>query len=75
MDRFCKSLASSILLQAVKDYRSLLNGSLKETKEVNLKELDKFFKSKWFRNLCDIVDIDSELYIEQIIERMSVAEV
>lgn len=74
MTDFCKSLASNILLQAYKDYRALLRGTLKPTKEVNIKELDEFLKSKWCRNLCDIVDISSDTYIEQIIQMMNDAE-
>lgn len=48
-----KALAAGILMQAIKDYPLALEYDKRgiQTKECNLKELDKFFRSDWFDTL------------------------
>jgi len=56
-----RGLAAAILLQAVNDYRRLQSGALKEDNTVSQNELNKFFSSEWYEDLCDICNIDSEM--------------
>jgi hypothetical protein len=48
-----EDLANAIIIQAVDDYRGLLGGA-KSSVEVNQTELEKFFKSEWYRVLSDV---------------------
>jgi hypothetical protein len=48
-----EDLANAIIIQAADDYRSLLGGA-KSSIGVNQTELEKFFKSEWYRVLSDV---------------------
>lgn len=61
-----RGLSSAILLRAVLDYRALKNGELKESEDLNLNELDEFFRSKWFNELCEACDLDSKLVLQKL---------
>ena len=73
-----RSLAASIILRAVADYPKALedernpeydkDGNIKVNKWLNKKELDKFFKSAWFEELCDCVNIDKAHILAKIEE-------
>lgn len=77
-DKIVKSLAASILLQAVKDYPEAIEneqnpkfdkeGKIIVDKYINLKKLDKFFGSKWFEDLCHIVEIAPDKFLEKLEE-------
>ena len=51
-------LAEAIVVQATKDYRSALRGLRlypENTKQLREKrELEEFFRSRWFQTLCDL---------------------
>lgn len=51
-----RGLASAILLQAVHDYKTLRPNNVKKKKN-----LDEFFDSSWFYQLCDACELDAEL--------------
>lgn len=53
VDRGYESLANAVIEQAVHDYRSLL-ASRPPTPDVNIPEIEGFFKSQWFRMLTKV---------------------
>ena len=44
-----EDLANAVIIQAVNNYRNLLNGNIKPKTGLSIPELEKFFKSEWFR--------------------------
>lgn len=76
--RELKGLAASIIMQAIKDYPQAVekernpeydaDGNIKVNKWLNKKELDKFFNSKWFEQLCALVNIDKAFIIKKVKE-------
>ena len=62
-------LSISIILQAVTDYRTLLKSRRKRHKrkdtEENIKDLEEFFRSDWFKTLTDL---DGEMLIKRLNE-------
>ncbi|MBQ6215227.1 MAG: hypothetical protein IJJ67_07400 [Oscillospiraceae bacterium] len=62
-------LSISIILQAVTDYRTLLKSRRKRYKrkdtEENIKDLEEFFRSDWFKTLTDL---DGEMLIKRLKE-------
>lgn len=44
--------AEAIVRQAVEDYKAIKEGKIEESKYVNRKEIEKFFRSKWGNALC-----------------------
>lgn len=61
-----RGLASAILLQAILDYRALKNGQVKESDELNMEELNEFFSSEWFGELCETCDIDKKTILRNL---------
>ena len=64
--KFCyKNLANAIILQAVDDYRNLLRDKQPNIKylEVSITEIEKFFRSEWFKILTDV---DGEYIIKKL---------
>ena len=67
-----ESLAESIVLQAVKDYRAVLRNPENKKAAAMMKECEDFIESRWFRMLCDLdpeellyrldLDIEIEFY-------------
>lgn len=53
IDMCYEDLANAIIVPAVTDYRGLLTGS-KPTAEVNVSEVERFFKSDWFGTLTKV---------------------
>jgi len=53
-----RALAEAIVVQATKDYRSALRGLHlypENSKQLRQKrELEEFFRSRWFQTLCDL---------------------
>lgn len=47
------NLRSSIVIQAVKDYKALLSGNIEPTYTCDLPELERFFRGEWYGLLCD----------------------
>lgn len=63
-------LAHAIVEKAVEDYRELLKMKSSEmpgAPNCNLKELEAFFRSDWFKTLCDL---DGEKVLEELKEEM-----
>ncbi len=62
-----QNLANAIVIQAVKDYRKAMRRLRKDPKhEKSLfwkKYIERFFRSQWFEDLCDL---DGEVLIEQL---------
>lgn len=58
-----ENLRYGVVAQAVRDYRQLLRGKIKPTADCNISELEKFFRGKWFKALCDL---DGEYLIQTI---------
>lgn len=56
-----RGLASAIILQAVLDY-----GALRPPDKEKKRELDKFFSSDWFIELCDICSIPPQPILRKI---------
>lgn len=54
----CRDLADAIIIKAAKDYRAALRrkrrnpGSVKA--EYSIREIERFFRSKWFTCLTDV---------------------
>ena len=48
-----ENLRYAILRQAVAECTGILSHTLKETADCNKRELEKFFKSQWFNEICD----------------------
>jgi hypothetical protein len=77
-DKIFKSLAASILLQAIKDYPEAIENEQnpkydKDGKRIvdgycNTKKMNKFFNSKWFEDLCSIVEIAPTHFLGKIEE-------
>ena len=44
--------AEAVVRQAVADYKAIKEGKIEESKYVNRKEIEKFFRSKWGNALC-----------------------
>ena len=57
IEKCYKDLANAIIVQAANDYRALLNGAA-PTNEMNIDEVERFFKSEWFENLTKVDGID-----------------
>lgn len=53
IDKCYEELANAIIIQATNDYRGLLT-DLKPTATVNVCELERFFKSEWFKLLTAV---------------------
>ncbi len=47
-------LASAIVVQAAKDYRSVARGKRTKAKTAEVKEIEEFFLSDWFMTLTDV---------------------
>lgn len=60
-----KELANAVVLQAVRDYRAALS----KDNIYRVRALEKFFRSDWFKVLCDL---NGEMIIEKIKENMEV---
>lgn len=62
-----QNLVNAIIMQAVKDYRKALRMLRKDPEhEKSLfwkKDVERFFRSQWFEDLCDL---DGEVLIEQL---------
>lgn len=56
---------------AIKDYKALLLGKKIPTADCNISELERFFRSGWYRTLCDY---DGERLISQIKEQVQEAK-
>lgn len=62
-----KSLASAIILRAVEDYKAIINGvEFQPHQKLNKQELERFFKSMWFEDLCNVVKINKRAILEQL---------
>lgn len=61
-----QKLAAAIIIQAVKDLPNADNPKRHDRKIYNRKELDKFFKSEWFVDLCEFTNIDRRSIIKYI---------
>ena len=57
-----EDLANAIIVQAAKDYKSLMEGA-KPSTGFNLVEIENFFKSEWYRVLTKV---DSDIILEQL---------
>ena len=62
--RACRSFASAIILKAFEDYKLALKGI--EHDDYNLEELEEFFNSEWFEELCEIVQINPNAMREKL---------
>lgn len=60
-----KELANAVVLQAVRDYRAALS----KDNIYRVRALEKFFRSDWFKVLCEL---NGEMIIEKIKENMEV---
>lgn len=66
IDRAYLDLADAIVVQACTDYRKALKGksyTRKNTPEGVIKNIEKFFRSKWYRMLTKL---DGEYLIEKL---------
>lgn len=63
-----ENLRYAIVRQAISDYRGILSHTLKETSNCNKRELEKFFKSQWFNEICDY---DGNKLMRQIKEQVN----
>lgn len=61
-----RGLASAILLQAILDYRALKSGQATEREDINMEELNEFFSSAWFAELCETCDIDKKTILQNL---------
>ena len=62
-----ENLANAIIIQAAKDYKKTYKKSLKrsecERTKQELAELERFFRSEWYRTLTSL---DGELVMEKL---------
>lgn len=65
------NLRYAVVELAVKDYRALLLGKKIPTADCNISELERFFRSGWYRTLCDY---DGEMLMSQIREQVQEAK-
>ena len=50
-----QGLAEAVIVQAAKDYRTTLRCLCKKPgNTMKLRELEAFFRSRWFQKLCDL---------------------
>lgn len=50
-----QNLAEAIVVQATRDYRTALRGLRKNPENIRkIRELEAFFRSRWFQTLCDL---------------------
>lgn len=61
------NLRYAVVELAVKDYRALLLGKKIPTADCNISELEQFFRSGWYRTLCDY---DGEKLMSRIKEQV-----
>lgn len=61
------NLRYAVVELAIKDYKALLLGKKSPTTDCNVTELESFFRSGWYRTLCDY---DGERLISQIREQV-----
>ena len=61
-----QNLCAAILLQAIADSVALKKGTIHQTPDVNAEELDEFFASSWFEELCDSCDIDKNFVLKKL---------
>lgn len=63
-----KSLAAAIILKAYADYRWAWIYKLRgvEKEDFNLAELEEFFNSQWFEELCEIVKMPPQAIREKV---------
>ena len=61
-----QELAAAVVLQAVKDYRTAIRRKKRNPENrgarMRIREVERFFRSKWYRMLTDI-DPDEVLWI------------
>lgn len=66
-----EKLANAIILQAAKDYRAVLSQRQKYPEHKAYidvqRELETFFRSRWFRALCDL---EGEMLIQKLREEV-----
>lgn len=66
MDAYEK-LANAVILRAVEDYRNALRKLNRCEEDINasftVREVERFFRSKWFADLCDL---DGEILVERL---------
>ena len=71
MDELYEKLANAIILQAVKDYRNALKRlkkhSSRDTDLFMKKEVEQFFRSKWYASLTTL---DPEMLIRKLNEEV-----
>ena len=65
------NLRYAVVELAVKDYRALLLGKKIPTADCNISELERFFRSGWYRTICDY---DGEMLMSQIREQVQEAK-
>lgn len=65
LDVATQNVANAIVLRAVEDYRSALNGTgfERQTPEKCIEEIERFFRSKWYKSLTKV---DGEYLISQL---------
>lgn len=63
-----KSLTAAIILKAYQDYRWAWIYKLKgeEKEDFNVAELEEFFNSQWFEELCEIVQMPPQSIREKV---------
>ena len=61
-----RSIASSILLQAIIDFRALKRGEQKEIRSINFRELKNFFSSPWFEELCEMGNFNKSTVLKSL---------
>lgn len=64
-DKGAENLSVGIITQAVKDYKALLKGTVKENTNCNIIEVENFFRSEWFEFLTDY-QIQGDYIIKEI---------
>lgn len=62
-----ENLRYAIVEKAIRDYRALLEGTMLPSSTCNIEELERFFRSEWYKLLCDY---DGERIMKEIREQV-----
>ncbi len=70
-ERAARGLAAGIILQAVLDYDAAQKGSTfgRDNEIVSKEELEEFFSSPWFFELCSIIGVNGKVLVKKLYKK------
>lgn len=60
-----RGFAAAVLLQARRDWLNMNRGK-KQAAWINRQEMIDFFRGRWFILLCDLIDMEPNIYLKKL---------